>query len=123
MNSCKKILENADIKKFIEIDDLKKNIIITNVINFLNEENIIFSNEENIDISKEFNLCYQLNSFEISIAIDILNEYHSDLILVKILYNLDLSIYIYMKYNKIFVINMRLSTNKIIGIIIDRSYN
>ena len=97
--------------KYININDNIKNIIISEIFRYLYLNTI----KLNINI-----LCYQLNTAEINFANYILQELNSDLILVKKLYDSDLSIYFYKKNKKSFIINMKTSSNTVTGIYINQ---
>lgn len=97
-------------------DNNIRNIIIASVFKYLYEESINKAN--NSEIPPLPFLCRQINISDLGKALNILSENSYDLICVKNLYVSDTSIYIYYnKYiNKIFTINLKISSNKIIAL-------
>jgi hypothetical protein len=92
------------------IDENLKNHIISNIFKYL------YINQITKNQLLPLKLCYLINQSDIDYAINILNNNNNDLILVKRKYISNIDIYIYKKNNKIFIINIKSSTNDIFNI-------
>jgi len=92
-----------------------RNIIISEIFKFL-YINAINSRK---NLLPKIKLCYQLNTTEIEFANNLLQEFNTDLVLVKKINNIDLKIYYCKKNNKSYIINMKISSDIVTGIYID----